>query len=954
MSTTTIEAQTIPNCHFTGTGIKLRIFLQDSFITSTGVPLQYSSPDTRRWYKDVDCAITGTDIEIDEFDIDSTVDGIDKTTARYIAYFYRGNTNLGVYTGFEDGFRVPATPNTWSWAELRTYNFTIANVIDNSTYTKDQINFLIGQNAGAPTDALYVINGAANDLLPNAQALGVLATGIVKNTTTTGLLSIATSGSDYELPLTFSAPLSRSVNAVSLAASGVSAGSYTNTSLTVDAFGRITAASSGAGGGVTSLNSLTGALSIAVDGAGNDVGVTPSGSTVTINLPSASATARGLVTTAAQTIAGVKTFGANTVHIGATNNDTAMSSTGATTYLFQGRHSQADSASALTGGNPAVMLQSVRTGGAIGNATTAYGFGVESSGLNDIYGVYSILRSTPTIVSGNINIHAGRFYSLATPVSLGSGSLHNYGIWVQAESALNGVILQAAQIDTNNSSGVDAPVAIASAGRSISIALGHGAGHHNTTDIFSEALNSNSSYCGWYVSTNAYAQRVLDFTNATFSLQGTWAANAASATVTGSGGHADVEVVAGDWLVINSVYCKVASATANAITLTAVYSTFGGSGTPSGLTITKSSHAAWLRVNQPISVLNTAGSARKEIVRLDESDILRFDYDALGSRYGSFISFGTNSIASPGDNLGIGWRLICYQGGSSANYGWGIESGFLWYLAGGGGGHKFYVNSSSSPELALTIAASRAITIATTLAVTTSLSIAGGTALATTNQTGTGSLVLATSPTLTTPVLGAATATSINGLTITTSTGVLTLANGKTATFSNTLTFTGTDGSSIAFGAGGTIGAVGYSAVGQVQGTATNDSAASGKVGELISSTVTSGAPVTLTTTVVANLTSMSLTAGDWDVWVDAVFTPGGTLSLATASISTTSATHSFTPGDFSQIAPAGASPANPLNVKAGATRISIAGTTTVYGVVSATFGTSMTAYGILRARRVR
>ena len=71
--------------------------------------------------------------------------------------------------------------------------------------------------------------------------------------------------------------------------------------------------------------------------------------------------------------------------------------------------------------------------------------------------------------------------------------------------------------------------------------------------------------------------------------------------------------------------------------------------------------------------------------------------------------------------------------------------------------------------------------------------------------TGTGSAVLATSPTLVTPTLGAATATSINGLTISTTTGTLTIANGKTLTASNTLTFTGTDSSSVAFGAGGTV-----------------------------------------------------------------------------------------------------------------------------------------------------
>ena len=68
--------------------------------------------------------------------------------------------------------------------------------------------------------------------------------------------------------------------------------------------------------------------------------------------------------------------------------------------------------------------------------------------------------------------------------------------------------------------------------------------------------------------------------------------------------------------------------------------------------------------------------------------------------------------------------------------------------------------------------------------------------------TGSGTvLALATSPTLVTPTLGVASATSINKVAITTpaSSATLTIANGKTLTASNTLTFTGTDSTSFAF-----------------------------------------------------------------------------------------------------------------------------------------------------------
>jgi len=82
-----------------------------------------------------------------------------------------------------------------------------------------------------------------------------------------------------------------------------------------------------------------------------------------------------------------------------------------------------------------------------------------------------------------------------------------------------------------------------------------------------------------------------------------------------------------------------------------------------------------------------------------------------------------------------------------------------------------------------------------------------------TGTTGTTStnLVFSTSPTLTTPDIGAATATSINKVAITApaTSATLTIENGKTLTASNTLTFTGTDSSSVAFGAGGTVAYVG-------------------------------------------------------------------------------------------------------------------------------------------------
>ena len=74
----------------------------------------------------------------------------------------------------------------------------------------------------------------------------------------------------------------------------------------------------------------------------------------------------------------------------------------------------------------------------------------------------------------------------------------------------------------------------------------------------------------------------------------------------------------------------------------------------------------------------------------------------------------------------------------------------------------------------------------------------GGVTLAN-SVTGTGSMVLSTSPSLTTPTLGAATATTLNGNTFTTGTYTLTGTAGKTLTFNNSITLAGTDAQTYTF-----------------------------------------------------------------------------------------------------------------------------------------------------------
>lgn len=158
-----------------------------------------------------------------------------------------------------------------------------------------------------------------------------------------------------------------------------------------------------------------------------------------------------------------------------------------------------------------------------------------------------------------------------------------------------------------------------------------------------------------------------------------------------------------------------------------------------------------------------------------------------------------------------------------------------------------------------------------------------------------------------------------------------------------------------------------------ISGTTTNDSAATGFLGEYVFSTIPTASAVSLTTATAADITSIALTPGDWDIECQVEFKPGATTSVtqSNASISLTSAILSTQPGGTVGRATLGPEPIMTINQAASvpAANYAIAPTTvrctisaappgvttTVYLVAQATFTVStMAAFGTIRARRVR
>lgn len=144
-------------------------------------------------------------------------------------------------------------------------------------------------------------------------------------------------------------------------------------------------------------------------------------------------------------------------------------------------------------------------------------------------------------------------------------------------------------------------------------------------------------------------------------------------------------------------------------------------------------------------------------------------------------------------------------------------------------------------------------------------------------------------------------------------------------------------------------------AIGQIPGTATNDSAGAGKVGEIVQSLIGSGSAVGLTTATAANIANIGLTAGDWDVEGSVHFAgSSATETQKSAGISTTTAT---IPTDGSE-GYSGAQTTTTTtkdSITLSRKRLSLSGNTTVYLVGSATFSAgSVGAFGGISARRVR
>jgi hypothetical protein len=134
--------------------------------------------------------------------------------------------------------------------------------------------------------------------------------------------------------------------------------------------------------------------------------------------------------------------------------------------------------------------------------------------------------------------------------------------------------------------------------------------------------------------------------------------------------------------------------------------------------------------------------------------------------------------------------------------------------------------------------------------------------------------------------------------------------------------------------------------------------AAAGSVGEYVSATLALGSATSLVTATAKTVTSISLTAGDWEVCGTVGFSPAGgtTITQQIATVNTSPNALQTSPGNGSYAVLSATHPAGNASVMpTGTSRLSLAATTTVYLVAQSNFsGSTNAAYGFIGARRVR
>lgn len=157
MSVISVSAGSLP-VNYAGpeTDLKLRIYCRRQFLTSDLDLIMRGGLHTEDFYLEVDCDVSGTTINHDAFDIDSTEDG----TPASSWYLFAIYTAAGAYIGTAyKKLRIPDSPTPRTLASIALYNQAVCAELPNTYYTAAMIDDILDALTSTAQKATELVYG---------------------------------------------------------------------------------------------------------------------------------------------------------------------------------------------------------------------------------------------------------------------------------------------------------------------------------------------------------------------------------------------------------------------------------------------------------------------------------------------------------------------------------------------------------------------------------------------------------------------------------------------------------------------------------------------------------------------------------------------------------------------------------------------------------------------------